>query len=144
MNKKVIITQSENISPCQVLAEKITILADHSQTASYEVFIHDAHKDAGPPPHHHPWDESFFVIDGEIELECDGTTSTVTRGGFAHIPSGTVHSFRYTSPTAKILGITSNNGAADFFSDLDKECGDSPEMENILKVVARHDVSLIS
>jgi len=144
LNKKIIITQCENVTPCQVLAEKITILADHSQTARYEVFVHDAPKGAGPPPHHHAWDEAFFVIDGEIELECDGTASIVKKGGFAHIPAGTVHSFRYATPTAKILGITSNKGAADFFYDLDKECGDTPEMEKILKVVARHDVNLIT
>ena len=63
-----IITNISSIAPKRVGAEKITILADNSQTGSYEVYLHDAPEGAGPPPHSHPWDEAFYVMQGAATL----------------------------------------------------------------------------
>jgi len=142
MQRNHIITNSAAIVPKQVLAEKITILADNSQTGSYEVYVHDAPQDAGPPPHSHPWDEAFYVTEGEVEFTCGGANTMVTKGGFVHVPAGTIHCFRYASPTAQILGITSGKGAAKMFSALDRECGSSPDMGQVLAVLGSHDVSV--
>ena len=142
MQKQVMITNTSTLAPKKVLAEKITILADNGQTGSYEVYVHDAPEGAGPPPHSHPWDEAFYVTQGEVNFSCDGVDTTVTAGGFVHVPAGTVHSFRYASPTAQILGITSGAGAAKMFSAVDRECGTSPDIEKVLGVLASHDVTV--
>jgi quercetin dioxygenase-like cupin family protein len=142
MKKNVITTQSANITPCQVLAEKITILADHDHTGSYEVFLHNAAEGAGPPPHSHPWDEAFYVIDGEVDFVCGETSKAVKAGGFVHVPAGIVHAFRYASPTAQILGISSAAGAATFFSALDRECGETPDMDKVVSVISQHEITL--
>ena len=39
--RDVIVTNSAQISPLQVFGEEFTILANHSQTGSYEVYVHD-------------------------------------------------------------------------------------------------------
>jgi len=34
---------------------------------------------SGPPPHSHPWDESFFVVKGEIDFGIDDESQTASR-----------------------------------------------------------------
>lgn len=142
MTKGLIIADSTTIVPCQVLAERITILANHSQTGSYEVTIHDGAEGAGPPPHFHPWDEAFYVIEGEVDFDCGGTLKKVTAGGFIHVPGGMVHAFRYATPTARMLGITSGEGSAAMFAAVDRECGVAPDMDKLVAVLNRHQLEL--
>jgi quercetin dioxygenase-like cupin family protein len=142
MARDLIVTNAEDIAPKRVCGEQITILADGRQTGSYEVYLHDAPEGAGPPPHAHAWDEAFYVIQGLIDFNCGGRESRVAAGGFVHVPAGTVHSFRYASPTAKILGITSQAGAAAMFTAVDSECGEKPEIEQLLGVLGRNGVTV--
>lgn len=142
MAKDPIIADSANIVPRQVLAERITILADHSRTGSYEVTIHDGAEGAGPPPHFHPWDEAFYVIDGEVDFLCGGASKKLTAGGFIHVPGGTVHAFRYATPTARMVGITSGEGSATMFTAVDRECGVAPDMDKLVAVLNRHRLQL--
>jgi mannose-6-phosphate isomerase-like protein (cupin superfamily) len=39
------------------------------------------------PPHDHPYDQLSFVFSGTLELELDGTPSTVTAGELLYIPA---------------------------------------------------------
>ena len=142
MKRNVIITDSAHITPRQVFGEKITILANHSQTGSYEVYVHDAPEGVGPPPHSHPWDEAFYVVDGAVDFVCGDVAKTVETGGFVHVPAGTIHTFRYASPTARVLGITSGDGAADMFTAVDRECGATPDIDKAIAVLKRHDVEV--
>ncbi len=142
MIKDPIIADSTTIAPRQVLAERITILADHSQTGSYEVTLHDGPEGAGPVPHFHPWDEAFYVIEGEVDFHCGGTSKKLTAGGFIHVPGGTVHAFRYVSPTARMVGITSGEGSAAMFTAVDRECGAAPDMDQLVAVLNRHRLEL--
>ena len=102
MVREVIVAELATTVPCRIFGESISILADHGQTGSYEVYVHDAPEGAGPPAHSHPWDEAFFVVDGEVDFDCGGVSKKVGAGGFVHVPAGTVHSFRYASTTARI------------------------------------------
>jgi quercetin dioxygenase-like cupin family protein len=142
MNQEVVITHVAQIKPKLVCGEQISILADSDQTGCYEVYLHDAPEGAGPPPHCHEWDEAFYVILGAVDFNCGGIASTVTTGGFVHVPGGTVHSFRYASPTAQILGITSKGGAAKMFSAVDSECGVTPEIDKLIGVLNRNGVTV--
>ena len=47
----------------------------------------------GPPPHSHDWDESFYVLRGEVEIVCDGNTAVLGAGSLVHVPRGTVHGY---------------------------------------------------
>lgn len=142
MTKEPIVADGTAIDPCQVFAERITILANHRQTGSYEVYVHDASEGAGPPAHFHPWDEAFYVIDGEIDFDFGGTSKRVKAGGFVHVPAGMVHAFRYASPTARMLGITSGEGATAMFTDIDRECDADTDMDKVVAVLNRHHAEL--
>ena len=144
MRREPIILDGNTIVPRQVLAERVTILAEHGQTGSYEVTVHDGLEGAGPPPHFHPGDEAFYVMDGEVDFYCGGTAKKLTAGGFVHVPGGTVHAFRYASPTARMVGITSGAGSAAMFTAVDRECGVAPDMSRLVAVLNRHQLQLSS
>lgn len=142
MKREPIVGDSAAIAPRAVLAEKITILVDHSQTGSYEIYVHDAAEGAGPPPHAHPWDEAFYVIKGTVDFVCGDIAKEVGPGQFVHVPAGRVHSFRYASPIAQILGVTSTAGAAAMFTAVDKECSGPAGLNKIAAVLKRFRVDL--
>jgi len=49
-----------------IVGEHVTVLASGEAAAGYEIFLQRGPEGSGPPPHTHPWDESFFVLKGEI------------------------------------------------------------------------------
>jgi quercetin dioxygenase-like cupin family protein len=58
------------------------------------------------PVHVHPAsDETFYVLDGEILLDLDGTRRSLAEGGVAVIPRGAPHAFMVTSPEARVLTL---------------------------------------
>ncbi len=48
----------------------------------------------GPPPHRHDFEESFIVLEGEIETIFRGAKSVVTAGETIHSPANAPHQFR--------------------------------------------------
>jgi quercetin dioxygenase-like cupin family protein len=51
----------------------------------------------GPPPHRHDFEETFILLEGEIEASFRGKKSTVRAGQTLHIPANAPHQFRNTS-----------------------------------------------
>jgi len=70
----------------------------------------------GPPPHRHNFEESFTLLEGEIELTFRGMKSVLRAGETASIPSNAPHRFqnRSTRP-ARLLCTCSPAGQEDFF-----------------------------
>jgi hypothetical protein len=61
-----VVTPATAPAPLNVVGEQITVLASGSQTGGYEIFRQAGPEGSGPPPHCHPWDESFYVVKGDI------------------------------------------------------------------------------
>jgi quercetin dioxygenase-like cupin family protein len=77
---------------------------------------------SGPGPHLDPWDESFYVLEGELtfRVEDDGAVRTlVARAGDAvSIPTGVGHAFSVTgSGAARYLIASTPAGIDAFFAD---------------------------
>jgi len=75
----------------------------------------------GPGPHAHAdINESFYVIDGEIELKSEFGTTTATKGTFVTIPKGgVVHAFKnITEKNAHLLCIVVPAGLDSFFVEI--------------------------
>lgn len=62
----------------------------------------------GTPLHVHAADdESFYVLEGEVEIVAgDGPPVVAPAGSFIHIPGGVAHAFRVVSETARYLLFT--------------------------------------
>ena len=123
-----------------IVGEGITILLSNSESSGYELFIQEGSEGSGPPPHSHAWDESFYVIAGNIEFGYGKEKMTASPGTLAHIPSGTVHWFRFCAGGGKMLSVTGqNSNAANFFTDLANAIPTGePDIERI-KIVGERD-----
>lgn len=71
----------------------------------------------GPPPHRHDFEESFTLLEGEIEATFRGEKSVVRAGETLSIPANAPHSFTNASQqTARLLCICSPAGQEEFFA----------------------------
>jgi uncharacterized cupin superfamily protein len=70
----------------------------------------------GPPPHRHDFEESFTVLEGEIEATFRGEKSVVRAGESVHIPANAPHSFiNATKQPARLLCVCAPAGLEEFF-----------------------------
>ena len=73
--------------------------------------------DSGPPPHiHHDQYESFYVVEGQLEIMVDGEVREAKAGDFVHVSKGTPHGLLNRSQTvAKIVATFLPAGNAERF-----------------------------
>ena len=69
-----VVTPKDYDPALNVLGIKVTVLASNTATQAYEITRQQGEAGMGPPPHSHNWDESFYVIAGEVEFTCSGNT----------------------------------------------------------------------
>jgi quercetin dioxygenase-like cupin family protein len=70
----------------------------------------------GPPPHRHDFEESFTVLEGEIEATFRGKKSVVRTGETINLPANAPHSFINASKRpARLLCICSPAGQEELF-----------------------------
>ncbi len=70
----------------------------------------------GPPPHRHDFEESFTILEGEIEATFRGQKSLMRTGETVNIPANAPHSFVNSSGKAvKLLCICSPAGQDEYF-----------------------------
>ena len=77
----------------------------------------------GPAPHSHAtFQESFYVIEGEIVVRTEAQQYIAKKGAFVSIPKGgAIHSFKNeTSSTAHILCLVVASGLEEFFEEIGK------------------------
>jgi len=62
--------------------------------ANVSFFVVQFSQGQGPAKHRHPYEETFLVLDGEIETIVGGETRTVGKEKVAVIPAYTWHEFK--------------------------------------------------
>ena len=96
--------QGESVS---VVGDTYRILVSGAQTGgAFAVVDMLVPPKGGPGPHSHAaMQESFYVVEGEVEVKTKGLTYTARKGSFVSIPSGgVVHKFKNLShSTAHLL-----------------------------------------
>ncbi len=100
-----------------VVGNTYTILLTGEDTAGRYCLI-DMHvpPSGGPPPHRHDFEESFTLLEGEIEVTFRGATSVARAGETVNIPSNAPHQFRNkTAQPARLLCLCAPSGQEEFF-----------------------------
>jgi quercetin dioxygenase-like cupin family protein len=73
----------------------------------------------GPAPHRHDFEESFTILEGEIEASFRGEKSVVRVGETINIPANAPHSFTNASEqTVRLLCICAPAGQEEFFEQV--------------------------
>ena len=144
MSVKPFVVAPQNYAPpLNIVGEHVTVLASGDATEGYEIFLQRGPEGSGPPPHSHPWDESFFVLSGEIEFGIAADSTTASPGTLVHLPAGTVHWFRFGRGGAEMISMTSRLGASKMFADMAREVSPAnPDLVKLTEVGARHGLTL--
>jgi quercetin dioxygenase-like cupin family protein len=123
-----------------VLGETLRPLLTNAMGASLEIFDTSGPADAGPPPHRHPWEEVYVVLNGELEVTVAGEAHVLTPGGVAHVPAGETHGYRNLTE-CHFLTIVTEGNAARFFAQVSSEVEMSPpDVPGVVRVAASHDI----
>jgi quercetin dioxygenase-like cupin family protein len=73
----------------------------------------------GPGPHRHDFEETFVLLEGEIEVTFRGNKSTVRAGETVNVPSNAPHQFHNaSSKPARMICVCSPAGNDRFFADV--------------------------
>jgi quercetin dioxygenase-like cupin family protein len=73
----------------------------------------------GPGPHRHDFEESFTILEGEIEITFRGKESLGRAGETINIPANAPHSFRNASQNrSRLLCICAPAGQEKFFAEV--------------------------
>ena len=73
----------------------------------------------GPPPHRHDFEETFAVLEGELEVTFRGAKSVVRGGETIHVPANAPHQFHNASDKpVRMLCTCSPAGQEKFFLEV--------------------------
>jgi quercetin dioxygenase-like cupin family protein len=131
------VTPSTYPAPHPVVGIDVTVLVSREATGGHEITLQSGGIGAGPPPHSHPWDESFFVVKGAVDFTVEGKTTRATPGAFFHLPAGTVHAFQICEDGSQMMEVT---GAGSRSSSMFRAIGEEmapgkPKPEDVGKLV---------
>lgn len=71
-----------------------------------------------PPLHTHPWDETFYILAGEVEFQAGNQVIRAKPGCVIHLPAGVAHTFQMESLQTKFLVWVSNAAAEAYIQEL--------------------------
>jgi len=126
-----------------IVGEHVTVLASGEATEGYEIFLQRGPEGSGPPPHSHRWDESFYVVRGEVDFGIGSDSATAAPGTLVHLPAGTEHWFRFGKGGGEMISMTSRLGASRMFTDMAREIAPvKPDLGKLAEVGARHGMKL--
>jgi quercetin dioxygenase-like cupin family protein len=103
-----------------LVGDTYTILISGKDTAGRFCLI-DMHipPGGGPPPHRHDFEETFILLEGEVEATFRGSKAVVRAGETINIPANAPHQFRNTSnDPARMLCTCSPAGQEEFFAEV--------------------------
>ena len=142
--KPFIVAPKDYDETMNVLGVQINVLASNVATRSYEITLQQGEEASGPPPHRHDWDESFFVVRGKVEVNCEGNSTVCGPGTLVHLPAGTLHGYRFCAGGGQMLEITGQGGrAAEMFTNVSKEVPPGPpDLTKLLQVLSDNGVTV--
>jgi|ERR1700733_2163992 len=119
-----------------VVGDTYTILLTGEDTEGRFCLI-DMHipPGGGPPPHRHDFEETFVVLEGELDVTFRGKNSVVRAGDTANIPSNAPHQFHNSSnKAARVLCLCSPAGMENFFlqigTPVESRTSPGPRLDN--------------
>jgi quercetin dioxygenase-like cupin family protein len=114
------VAQPDNLPHIGLVGDTYTITLTGEQTAGRFCVI-DMHipPGGGPPPHRHDFEETFILLEGQMEATFRGKKSTIHAGESLNIPANAPHQFHNASGEAvRMLCICSPAGQEKFFLEV--------------------------
>lgn len=134
--------------PLNIVGEETLVKVSAEDSDGTLAFFHlVAPPMSGPPRHVHTReDELFYVLEGELEFEVDGSRHTVRAGDTVYLKPGVVHTYQnFTAADARLLIATVPGGFANFFVELSAVTppGGMPAPEQVSAIGGKYGMSVL-
>jgi mannose-6-phosphate isomerase-like protein (cupin superfamily) len=109
-----------NVPHIGLAGDSYTILLTGKETAGRYCLI-DMYVPpwGGPPPHRHDFEETFTLLEGELEFVFRGAREMMRAGETIHVPANAPHQFHNSSSgPARMLCICAPAGQEEFFMEI--------------------------
>ncbi len=111
---------SPGVRHVAVVGDTYSILVSGADTAGKYCLIDMSVPDGGgPPPHRHDYEESFTLLEGELQFRFRGESTIVRAGSTVNIPANAPHVFKNVSGApARMLCLCVPAGLDAFFLEV--------------------------
>jgi quercetin dioxygenase-like cupin family protein len=127
--------------------EKITILLSAKDTGgALAMFIDDIPPGGGPPRHiHHNEDETFYILEGELEMQVNEDMFTARPGTSVFLPRGIPHTFgNLGTQPVKTLTLLTPAGLEEFFAEIEPlVIQNEPDMTAVVAVASKYGIEVV-
>jgi quercetin dioxygenase-like cupin family protein len=131
------------------VASLISVLMSSKDTENkFSLLRYVERRGMEPPPHTHTReDESFYLLDGEVDYYVGDEVLRAKKGDWVFLPKNIQHSFKVQTETADTLILFNPGGFENYFIEVAsraKELGlppipkDPPDSKKLLEVAARY------
>jgi mannose-6-phosphate isomerase-like protein (cupin superfamily) len=112
--------KDEGLPHIGVVGDTYTILLKGSDTnGRFSLIDMLVPPGGGPPPHRHDFEETFVILEGELEATFRGEKMVVRAGDTINVPANAPHQFHNGSDKpARMLCICSPAGLEEFFTQI--------------------------
>jgi quercetin dioxygenase-like cupin family protein len=118
-------------------------LAGNDTNGQYAMFEMIDATHGEPPLHSHPWEETFYILEGELEITLGNRQQVVTAGAVSHFPANAAHTFKVISPIARVLVIVAPAAAAEFYREVGEKITSLPPDPIVFQAIcAKYDLQL--
>ncbi len=121
-----------------VLTDIIKVLVKSSETnGRYAIFEENVPPLGGPPPHMHPDEEIFYVLEGDFEFVLNDLQNPFKAlvGSVVHIPSNAIHTFKNVGSTpGKMVVMLSPGKLLDYFQAIGQVLDENMERPDLSQV----------
>lgn len=121
-----------------VLTDIIKVMVSNADTGNrYAIFEEHVPPLGGPPPHTHPDEEVFYILEGEFEFVLNDLANPfkVFPGSVVHVPSQAIHAFKNVGNTSgKMIVILTPGRLLDYFRCIGETMTISSEMPDMNKI----------
>ena len=114
------INKDQSLRHIGLVGDTYTITVTGDDTAGrFSVIDMHIPPGGGPPPHRHDFEETFILLEGEVEATFRGKKSIIRAGDTVNIPANAPHQFHNVSSQAtRLLCICSPAGQENFFIEV--------------------------
>ena len=120
LKRSLTLAQPDNLPHIGLVGDTYTITVTGEQTdGRFSVIDMHIPPGGGPPPHRHDFEETFILLEGEMEATFRGRKSIVRAGDTLNIPANAPHRFHNISDRpVHMLCICSPAGQENFFTEV--------------------------
>jgi quercetin dioxygenase-like cupin family protein len=119
-NQKLALANPDNLPHVGLVGDTYTVTVTGEDT-NQRFCVVDMHipPGGGPPAHRHDFEETFILLEGELEATFRSKKQTVRAGQTLHIPANAPHQFHNNSANpVRMLCVCSPAGQEKFFMEV--------------------------